>query len=588
MSSNDSSAGPQTERLPKLWAALFLLTGIFSGLFTHLSIEHIDDVALSFALSQGFLLGPLLFVLGVRSGKVLATAVFASVAVLCLGLLASTSIYRFGLELSENAGLLFLLAGQAIIFTYILLPFFQTWLDDGDFSFSYERLFVHSWNNGLLALVGLTFMWLFWLILFLFALLFQTVGIEAMIQLLSEPLFDVPAKAGATALGIFIARDHSRIVAALRGILFSLLSVLNPVFLILAVGFLIALSVGGFEKLSDVVSASATILSLITIGVVLSNAVFRDGSDALAANRWLRIATMALLPVLLCFVGFAYYAIHLRISDYGLTPDRIWIAVGTGILALYAIAYIVSLLFRDHWMSFCRRANVYIALIVATIALAMQTPFADPFVLSAKSQYERLVSGTADAETFDYGFLKFGLGAPGREALERIREDSGVAERDIVVAQLDLLAETQHESQWRQQVHDSASQSQSSVLGDPDRMTLVPSDLQLPEDLLVANLPNLNSTLRRCGEAGDLNCIVSTLDLTDSPGDEVIFATRDSGEYISIYILEQKLEGWRSLNLVYSVTGSVLWEDLKSGKLSAVPANFRDLKVGDQVIRYRE
>ncbi|CAN0602408.1 unnamed protein product, partial [Ectocarpus sp. 12 AP-2014] len=74
----------------------------------------------------------------------------------------------------------FLLAGQAIIFTYILLPFFQTWLDDGDFSFSYEGLFIHSWNNGLLALVGAGFMGLFWLILFLFSLLFESVGIDAL------------------------------------------------------------------------------------------------------------------------------------------------------------------------------------------------------------------------------------------------------------------------------------------------------------------------------------------------------------------------------------------------------------------------
>lgn len=588
MSSNDSPTEPQAERLPKLWAGLFLIVGIVCGLFTHLTIEHIDDIALSFSLSQGLLLGTLLFLLGVRPGRSAAASVFAIAAVLCLVPLATTSIYRFGIEPSENTGLLFLLAGQAIIFTYIVLPFFQTWLDDGDLSFSYEHLFVHSWNNGLLALVGLTFMWLFWLILFLFALLFETVGIDAMTKLISEPLFEVPAKTGATALGIFIARDHSRIVAALRAILFSLLSVLNPVFLVLAVGFLIALSVGGFEKLSSVISASATLLSLITIGVVLSNAVFRDGNETLAANKLLRMATIALLPTLLCFSGFAFYAIQLRISDYGLTPERVWIAVGTGILSVYAIAYTLSLVFRDRWMSVCRRANVFIALAVAAIALVMQTPFADPFVLSARSQHDRLISGTADAETFDYGFLKFELGAPGREALTRLRDDSGKAERDAVIAKLDLLATTNTAWDWRQQTRDSASENQTAVLSNPDLVELVPAELILPESLKSASIPNLNAVFKRCGQSDGLDCIVSTVDVSDSPGEEVVFATRETNGRQSIYVLEQRGAEWHSVSLAYGLTEPGLWNDLKAQKLSTVPSRFQDLKVGDQIIRFLE
>ncbi len=588
MSSNETLTVPQQERLPKAWAGLFLVIGVICGLLTYLTVEHVDDVALSFSLSQALLLGPLLFVLSARPGKVLAASVFAVASVICLALLAATSIYRFGIELSVNAGLLFLLAGQAIIFTYILLPFFQTWLDDGDLSFSYEGLFVHSWNNGLLALVGLGFMWLFWLILFLFALLFDSVGIDALKLLLGEPMFDVSAKTGATALGIFIARDYARIVASLRAILFALLSILNPVFLVLSVGFLLALSLGGFEKLSSVVSASATILSLITIGIILSNAVLRDGSEAFAANQPLRIATMVLLPALLFFSGFAAYAIHLRIADYGLTPERVWIAVGTGILAVYAIAYVASLLFRDRWMAVCRRANVFIALGVAAIALIMQTPFADPFVLSARSQYERLTTGAVDAESFDYGFMKFELGAPGRKALERIRQDSGVAERDIVIAKLDLLSKSNEEGTWRRQPENTALENEMATLSDPDRVELVPSDLQLPESLLSASLPSINSLLKTCGQTDGQDCLITAIDLADHPGDELIFATRASNGRQAIYVLELKGEEWRSVSLAYNVTTESLWKDLRSGALSSVPSNYRDLKVGDRVFRFRK
>lgn len=588
MSSSDHPTTSQQERLPKAWAGISLFVGITCGLLTHVANEHSDDIALSFSLSQALLLGSLLFVLSARPGKTLATSIFAVASALCLGLLSATSIYRFGIAFSENGGLLFLLAGQAIIFTYILLPFFQTWLDDGDFSFSYEGLFIHSWNNGLLALVGLGFMGLFWLILFLFSLLFESVGIDALKTLIDEPMFSIPATTSATALGVFVARDHARIVAALRAILFSLLSVLNPVFLFLALAFLVALSLGGFEKLSSVISASATLLSLITIGVVLSNAVLRDGSETLAANKLLRIGTIALLPALLCFSGFAAYAIYLRISDYGLTPERVWIAVGTGILAVYSIAYVASFISRGRWMSVCRRANVFIALAVAAIALVMQTPFADPFVLSARSQYDRLITGATDAKSFDYGFLKFELGAPGRETLTRISEDSGAAERDTVVAQLDLLAKTNQQWEWRRQVQESANNNQITILRDPTLVELVPSTLQLPESLFSANLPQVNPMLKRCGQTGGPDCIISAIDLSDSPGEELIFAMRETNDLQVIYVLELREEEWRSVLLGYDETGRTLWEDLRSGKLSAVPSRFRDLKVGDKIIRFRD
>src|SRR3546814_5233233 len=87
-------------------------------------------------------------------------------------------------------------------------------------------------------------------------------------------------------------------------------------------------------------------------------------------------------------------------------------------------------------MTRCRQANVGIAGLVALIALALQTPFADPYRLSAADQYRRLAEGVVDPQVFDYGFLKFELGAAGRETLEQIATDSGKADADVVAQQL--------------------------------------------------------------------------------------------------------------------------------------------------------
>src|SRR3546814_4773459 len=122
-------------------------------------------------------------------------------------------------------------------------------------------------------------------------------------------------------------------------------------------------------------------------------------------------------PALVGLAAYAAYAIYLRIDQHGLTPDRVWIAVTVAVLALHALAYLVSLAWGSPWMTRCRQANVGIAGLVALIALALQTPFADPYRLSAADQYRRLAEGVVDPQVFDYGFLKFELGAAGRETL---------------------------------------------------------------------------------------------------------------------------------------------------------------------------
>ncbi|WP_282606552.1 DUF4153 domain-containing protein [Pelagibius sp. Alg239-R121] len=587
MNSSDNAMAIRQQPLPKAWAGIFLIIGVACGLLTHLVTEHTDDVALSFSLSQALLLGALLFVLSARPGKVIPATVFALAVVFCQGLLSTTAIYRFGVEFAENSALIAILCGQSIVFSYIALPFFQTWLDDGDLSFSYEGLFVHSWNNGLLALVGHGFMGLFWLILFLFALLFESVGIDALQRLIEETYFAIPATTTATALGIFIARDHARIVAALRAVLFSLLSVLNPVFLLLAIGFLGALALGGFEKLSSVISASATLLSLITIGVILSNAVLRDGSEILKANRLLRYSTIALLPALLCFCGFAYYAIHLRISDYGLTPERVWIAVATGFLSIYCLAYVLSFMFRGRWMAVCRRANVFIALAVAATALVMQTPLADPFVLSAKSQYERLISGAADPQSFDFGFLKFELGGPGHEVLKSIAEDSGAASKEIVAENLARLAAANHYWEWKQPQSESETEKRRTTLGNRNLVQRIPSDLSIPNSEAIFTLREYDLPLRNCAEAGKADCLIASVDLTDHPGNELIFAIRENGA-THIYLLEQEDKAWRVTVLRYNDVSDDLWDALSDGQFSSVPSDHRDLKIGNAILRLRQ
>lgn len=577
----------EPHRPPKHWLAIFLVVGIASGLIVYAVTEHLDNLAWAYSLSEAALFAGLLLLLALRPGTVTVVAAFSIATAVIIGLLAYTSIQRFGVEEAERSVLVGHLAGQSILFAYILLPFFQTWLETRRWSFPYEQLFIHAWNNGLQVIVALGFNGLFWLVLYLFAVLFSAIGVSFLENLIGEPAFAISASTGATALGIFVARDHSRIVAALRAIVFALLSVLNPVFLLLAATFLIALAAGGFERFSSVISASATLLSLIAFGILLVNAVLRDGSPEQQPNRLLRISTMVLLPVLLCFCGFAYYAFHLRVADYGLTPDRVWIAIAIGILAAYSIIYLASLLFRDRWATVCRSANTFIALGVAAVSLLTQTPLADPYVLSAKSQYNRLSGGDADPGKFDFGYLKFDLGQPGLETLARIEAASGEADRAVVEAKLAQLAEATSYWEWQQKQRGANDTNRLAILQDRERVRRIPQSLELADEVELARMESYDLPLQNCSVTRGHDCLITAIDLTDQPGNELVFASRFEGAG-ELYLLEQRDGAWHSEFLRPFDEQHDIWPALGEGDISAVPSDHRDLRIGDRVVRLRQ
>jgi hypothetical protein len=83
------------------------------------------------------------------------------------------------------------------------------------------------------------------------------------------------------------------------------------------------------------------------------------------------------------------------------------------------------------------------------LALAMLTPLADPYGYSARAQVARLAHGKVSAEAFDYGYLKFQLGKPGRAALEDVRAIKGHPEQAVIASK--LAATDKATSYWEMQ-----------------------------------------------------------------------------------------------------------------------------------------
>jgi len=584
------------EDLPRSWAGVFVGVGLVCGLGAFVLTEEIDAWVWQSAPTFALLITGLAFCLSVNPQRWLPAALGSLALGLLLGILGTTFLDRFGPGAERwpempTARVLTL----HLIVAQIALPFFQTWqergqergLEQGRFNFPYQRLFAHAWNNTLIVALSLAFAVLLWILLWLFAALFDLVGIDWFSDLIGEPAFFWPATTIAIAFGVYAGRDYHRVVVALRRIVFSLFSVLTPLFLLLSLGFLLALVFGGFEKMTTVVSAATTLVTLLVLGVVLLNAVLRDGSAASDPGRVLNVCAVALAPALTLLCGFALYAVALRIGQYGLTPDRIWIGVTAGVLMLHALAYLLSLIARERWMAVSRQANIGIAVLVALTAIALQTPWGDPYRVSAESQYQRLASGAVDPALFDYGFLKFNLGDHGEAILERIAEDAGVADEAVVAEQLAALATAETRWQWRQPGRQQVRrQSVRETLSDPERVTLIPADLEIPEDL---HTDWLHGVVGQCGRQDGQECMLTAIDLTESEGLEYVLALR--GEHMApiMHLFERRLEGdgWASTFIPVSAEAITFWSDFAVGRIDAVTPAHRDLKVGDQVIPLR-
>ena len=579
---------------PRGWALVMLGVGLAVGFLMYGLEEARWLQAWDFGVGQGILMAGLAFALAGARGRWQLSSVFALVLGAITALLIVTTMLRYGQADPYGRDILtFSLYIESLLFSLIALIFFEAWQSgrraahgetEGWHGITYGRVFGHFWEILLVVLVSLCFLGLFWLVLWLFALLFHEVGVEALEILIAEPLFEWPASCGAFALSIFFTRQHERIVAALRSIVFALFAILTPVFLILSVSFVVVLISGGLARMEGLVSASATLIVLAGFGILFVNAVVRDGASEDEQPSVVRVSAMLLLPCLLLFCAFAVYAIGLRIGQYGLTPERIFVAVATAFLTLASLAYLASLLARGQWMVYCRRVNIALLLVLAATTLALQSPLADPYRLSAESQYKRLVNGLADPAKFEYGFLKFKLGNAGQDALARIEEDSGLADSAVVNERLAALALVNDEWDWLSLNRtENQTQQVQAILADPQRVQRVPADLNVPADI---GPDWIHYQAKQCGDA---SCILTSLDLTDQPGAEFLFATRTDDGTLTLHLLERKSaeNGWNATWLAVNSEAEAFWSALQSGNLEAVTPAHRDLKVGDEILRLR-
>lgn len=331
------------------------------------------------------------------------------------------------------------------IAVFIALPWWQFRLRQGHWRASYAALFEHAWQNGLTLALAAAFTGLTWLLLWLWAALFNLVEIEFFSDLFREHAFIALATGMLAGFGVLIGRTQHRAIQVIRQVLFAVARGLLPLLAFIALIFVVSLPFTGLDPLWRTRSAATVLLTLVLLLVVFSNAVYQHESDQPAYPRWLRRLVGASLLTLPVYAALALYALGLRINQYGWTQERFWGLLIALLVCGYAVGYaLATLRARGRWLQRIEPVNRWMCWVVLAVAVLANTPVLDAVRISLASQLARIQAKapaiTADAATE----LRFNYGRRGVQALKALQDDprfsANTRARTLIAGVLDVDA----------------------------------------------------------------------------------------------------------------------------------------------------
>lgn len=456
------------------WA--LAVTGAAIGLLVHLlSDDGSTKEAWRIALAIGLIVAGVAIAFVVERGRIIPSAIFAGLAALILGF---TAYWNGGPEGWSNwEGWRLACAALTVA---IAAPLFQAWGDAGMprpprlAQLSYPNLHDRAWMNVVLWFACWLFTGIVWSLIYLIGQLFALIGIDAIKDLMGQSWFGMGLTGAAFGAAAGLMRDREKILITLQTVVRRVLSVLAPILGAALVLFLVSMLATGLSPLWEATkSTTPIVISAAIVAIILANAAIGDSTDDEAKMPLIRWGTVALGVTLLPLGIIAAISTGLRINQYGLTPDRLWAVVFSGVACAYGLAYLVVLIRkRGGWMADIRPANVRLAIGLCALAFVLAMPVINFGTWSTASQLARLESGKVTAEKFDWVAMRFDFGASGQAAVQRLAKSGKTpAIKEAAAKALKL------ESRW-----EGAQPSDTESLD--RRIKVIPQDIALPEELL--------------------------------------------------------------------------------------------------------
>lgn len=315
---------------------------------------------------------------------------------------------------------------SGILAVLVATPLFQTRRDVApDWRFwklwemPYQRLHSHAWTDAVIGAAALIDVGVNFLLVLLIGEMFHLIGINMIRDLLNDEWFGWMLAGAAFGSAVGLLRERDKLVSTLQRLVMIILSVLAPVLAAALVLFLLSLLGTGLTKLWDSgFSTAALMMAAAAFAVLLANAVIGNGREDRSANRLLHGAAAVLVGVVLPLAIIAAYSMHLRIIQYGWTPERIWGVIAAVVALAYGAAGLWAVVKgRLGFDELLRPLQQKLAIGLMVLAAFLALPIMDFGAISTRDQMARLKAGTTKVEKFDWAAMGFDFGPSGRAAL---------------------------------------------------------------------------------------------------------------------------------------------------------------------------
>ncbi|MGO2007103.1 DUF4153 domain-containing protein [Vreelandella alkaliphila] len=323
---------------------------------------------------------------------------------------------------------------------FILALFFRSSASSGTWPKAYQPLLNYSWEFALTIAQVSLFIGVFWAILGLWGGLFAAIGIDFFARVFQEPGFIYPVTWLILGIAVVMIRNRFRFLASVRLMCEALIKTLLPLVALVILLFFAVLPWTGLEPIWDTGKAAQILMALMLTLLLFFNAVFHQTHGNPPYPVWLR--NTVLMAIVLLPIGslLAAWALWLRIDQYGLSLDRLWAGLLQVLTAAFTFSYSLILLWRRHAaFPSLHRVNKWLALLVASVLMLVNTPLADMRHWSAQYQVKRLLDGRTTVEDFDFRYVHYRLGQPGNLALQDLVESEFAQEHPEVKRHVEFL-----------------------------------------------------------------------------------------------------------------------------------------------------
>ena len=277
----------------------------------------------------------------------------------------------------------------------------------------YAAWFARSWRAFLVTIIGVVTVAGLYLVLYLFGLLFAAIGIDFVIELLSEDWILFPLLAVALGQSVSIFRRLENVINGIANLLCVLMRLLLPLVLGVAAVFLAALPFTGLKPLWGTDNGTILLLWLNAIALFCVNGAYRSSEGNVYPRHLHRAIAVGvgLLPVI---SALATYGLSMRIGQHGWSVSRCQGVLVCALLAGLSVAYAVCVVWRrTRWTGLLGRVNVAFACCVLAAMLLVNTPLLDFRSISLDSQLQRVEAGEIALAEFDFDYAKNQLARPG-------------------------------------------------------------------------------------------------------------------------------------------------------------------------------